>query len=288
MPFSHCEIKPKVPVFIFNRISTHGVEFLYKLKAAGVKIIMDIDDHYQIDPSHYLYSAFLRDGMMPHLMNNLKIADVVTTTTPLLASKLRHLNRNIVVIPNALPFDTDQFTMSEDKESKSPIVWVGGASHYNDLKEIQNLPSIDKITFVGFDENNQEWLKIKVDHPKALYENQRKLYNYMDAYDGHKFAIAPLADTVFNNCKSNLKVLEAGAKGIPIICSKVEPYYNSVDRDVVVFAGNKSEWNAQINKLCAYKDLREDRGAALAEHVRLHYNLHDANELRRQVIESFS
>ena len=31
---------------------------------------------------------------------------------------------------------------------------------------------------------------------------------------------------------------------------------------------------------------REDRGLFLAEHVRTHYNLADANELRRQVIES--
>lgn len=288
LPFTHANIKPKVPVFMFNRIASYGLDFLFKLKDQGVKIVMDLDDHYQIDPSHYLYSQFLRDGMMPHLIANLKIADVIITTTPLLASKVRHLNSNIVVIPNALPYDEGQFTMSDDKESKTPIIWCGGASHYNDLKEIQNIPVTDKLTFVGYNEKNTEWTKIRIDHPKVIYENERRLDNYMGAYDGHQFAIAPLVDSVFNSCKSNLKVLEAGAKGIPIICSHVEPYFNSIDKDVIVYADNKTEWHSQMTKLLTYHDLCNDRGLALAEHVRLHYNLKDANELRRQVIESFS
>lgn len=288
MPFSYCDIQPKVPVFMFNRIASYGYDFLFQLKKDGAKIVMDIDDHYQLDPSHYLYSTFLRNGMMQHLISNLKLADVVTTTTPLLASKLRHLNPNIVVIPNALPYDQDQFVLSPDIESKTPIIWCGGASHYNDLKEIQGIPLGDKMTFVGFNPENTEWKKINIDHPDVTYEGEIKLPFYMRGYNGHQFAIAPLGDSIFNSCKSNLKVLEAGAKGIPIICSRVEPYFNSVDKQVVVYADNKVEWHDQMTKLLTYKDLCADRGAALAEHVRLHYNLKDANELRRQVIESFS
>lgn len=289
LPFSHIStINPKVPVFMFNRVTSYDVDFLFKLKQEGVKIVMDIDDHYQLDPGHYLHSTFLRNGMMQLLINNLKMADVVTTTTPLLASKIRHLNPNIVVIPNALPYDEDQFVLSPEKESGTPIVWCGGASHYNDMKEIQGLPFSDKMTFVGYNEQNTEWKKIRIDHPEVHYEREIKLPFYMRGYNGHQFAVAPLVDSVFNSCKSNLKVLEAGAKGIPIICSRVEPYYNSVDKEVVVFADNKTEWHSQISKLLTYSQLREDRGTALAEHVRLHYNLKDANELRRQVIESFS
>lgn len=288
MPFRYITPEPKVPVYMFNRISSHGLDFLYKLKAQGVKIIMDLDDHYQIDPSHYLFQTFMREGMTNHLIANIKLADVVTVTTSLLASKIRHLNSNIVIIPNALPFDQDQFSISNERESKTPVVWVGGASHHNDLKLIQNVPLADKMTFVGYNPDNKEWIKIKLDHPKVSYESELRLNNYMRAYDGHKIAIAPLTDTVFNSCKSNLKVLEAGAKGLPIICSQVEPYYNSVDKDVVIYANNKTEWHSELTKLIVYKDYCQDQGEKLAEHVRLHYNLKDANELRRQLIESFS
>lgn len=288
LPFRHTHIQPKVPVFMFNRIASHGLDFLFKLKEQGVKIVMDIDDHYQIDPSHYLFQQFMRSGMTNQLIANIKLADAVTVTTPLLASKIRHLNKNVIVVPNALPYDTDQFTKSTDFTSKSPITWCGGASHYQDLKLIQNIPVIDKITFCGYNPDDTEWIKIKLDHPKAIYQNQVGLDNYMRGYDGHKLAIAPLTDSVFNNCKSNLKVLEAGAKGIPIICSPVDPYYNSVDKEAVIYADNKTEWHSQINKMLVYKDYREDMGQKLAEHVRLNYNLADSNELRRQVLESFS
>ncbi len=287
MPFGYFTPEPKVPVYMFNRISSHGLDFLYKLKAQGVKIVMDLDDYYQIDPSHYLFQTFMREGMTNHLIANIKLADVVTVTTNLLASKIKHLNSNVVVIPNALPFDQGQFSMSGDTESKSPIVWAGGASHHNDLKLIQNVALSDKITFVGFNPDNTEWIKIKLDHPKVNYEGELRLNEYMRAYDGHKISIAPLTDTTFNSCKSNLKVLEAGAKGLPIVCSKVEPYFNSVDKDFVIYATNKTEWHQALTKLMVYKDYCVEQGQKLAEHVRLQYNLRDANELRRQVIESF-
>lgn len=108
----------------------------------------------------------------------------------------------------------------------------------------------------------------------------------MSVYESHAIAIAPLVDNDFNNCKSNLKILEAGAKGIPIVCSKVLPYFNPVDARAVTYAENKAEWHYEIVKLLRNPNYREDRGLFLAEHVRTHYNLADANELRRQVIES--
>jgi hypothetical protein len=39
--------------------------------------------------------------------------------------------------------------------------------------------------------------------------------------------IAPLLDTPFNRCKSNLKLLEYGAVGLPTIASNVTPYKDS-------------------------------------------------------------
>lgn len=108
----------------------------------------------------------------------------------------------------------------------------------------------------------------------------------MEAYDGHSLAVAPLIDSPFNRCKSNLKILEAGAKGLPIICSKVLPYYNPIDESVVSYAETTQDWHTEVKRYLNNPSYREDRGAALAEHVRLHYRMEDANELRRQVYES--
>ena len=37
-------------------------------------------------------------------------------------------------------------------------------------------------------------------------------------------ALAPLEDNTFNQCKSNLRLLEYGACGFPVVCSDVRPY----------------------------------------------------------------
>lgn len=37
-------------------------------------------------------------------------------------------------------------------------------------------------------------------------------------------AVVPLDNSLFNRCKSNLRLLELGACGVPVICSDVEPY----------------------------------------------------------------
>lgn len=291
LPFKYANITPSVPVYVFNRISSLGLDALHRMKEQGVKLVMDIDDLPFLNPDHYLFNDFKKSGMTNHIIANLKLADVVMTTTPLLASKLLGYNKNIVVVRNALPFDSDQFIISKDKSSKSPVVWVGGASHVDDLKLVKGVdfklpPTLCGDALIPGQGMNQ-WNIIKADHPKSEYKKGVKEAEYMSLYDGHAISIAPLENNMFNSCKSNLKVLESGAKGLPIICSKVEPYFNSIDKDFVFYAENKSEWSLLVNDLIKHKSYREDKGLALSEHVRLQYNLRDANLLRKQIIESF-
>jgi hypothetical protein len=37
-------------------------------------------------------------------------------------------------------------------------------------------------------------------------------------------AVAPLAQTPFNQAKSNLRLLEYGVLGIPVVCTDIDPY----------------------------------------------------------------
>lgn len=290
LPFTGNKFKPKQNVLVFNRIFSGGTEEVKRLKASGFKVIVDLDDFYNLNPNHYLAEVFTQHSK--NIIEMVKIADVVTVTTELLAYKLRHLNRNIVVIRNALPFDTGQFKLSEDYISDTPVIWAGGASHYADLQLITNVFNTRTLTLAGYEKTGnplscKEWVKIKQALPDVYYKPSIKdLNRYMEAYNGHSVAIAPLVGNEFNSCKSNLKILEAGAKGLPIICSKVMPYCNPIDEDFVIYAENKTEWQEKTLGLARNPARARELGAKLAEHVRLHYDLADANELRRQVVES--
>lgn len=291
--------QPKNNIFVFNRVASGGLQQILNMKQEGFKIVIDWDDFFELEPEHYLYGSFKAHGFSETAREFLKLADVVTVTTELLAARIRPYHRNVVVIRNCLPFDMLQFTRSKDITSSTPIVWAGGASHAKDLSLVSGCFDHANITIAGWEDPNsatpgthqeittREWAKIEASFEGAkFYPGTKDTTQYMQAYDGHSFAVAPLVNNPFNQCKSNLKILEAGAKGIPIICSNVLPYLNPVDAPFVSYADKAWEWEQEVKRYLNNPTYREDRGAALAEHVRLHYNMQDANELRRQVYES--
>lgn len=289
MPYEHMQQtylpKPKVPVLWCNRMPTGGFAELVQKKRAGYRIVIDIDDHWLLDEGHYLYDRFRKAGINEVIPLCLKEADAVIVTTPHLASQVRQINRNVVVIPNALPYDEGQFVASPDKESETSYIWAGGASHREDLKLLPHLPD---VTIAGVRFDDSEWKKILGNLKGQKIKPAMKLTDYMQLYNGHQASLAPLVDSAFNRCKSNLKMLEAGAKGLAFIASKVRPYFNEVDYDHVLYAEGTHDFSRKMKSLIKDKNKLEDYQLSLAEHVRLNYHLKDANELRRQLFESFS
>lgn len=288
MPFSNVEIKPRTDVLVFNRIFSKGADAVAKLKRQGVKIVVDLDDFYQLNPEHYL--AHLYAPNTRTIVEMVKIADIVIVTTEYLAYKVRHLNSNVVVIRNALPFDDGQFTLSNDRTSGTPIVWAGGASHEPDLRLLSNTFDDSLLSIAGYEASStvtgQEWVKIRRSLPNAQYKPAvHSLDEYMSVYDGHAMAIAPLVDNDFNHCKSNLKVLEAGAKGLPLVCSPRENYFTEEFKDLLFFAETKSEWEDIVNYLIQCPDVGIEKGLALAKYVRKHYHIDVLNERRRLLFE---
>lgn len=128
------------------------------------------------------------------------------------------------------------------------------------------------------------WFNMVQMFPGVMVKPAAGVRSYMHLYDGHQFAIAPLASSPFAECKSNLKILEAGAKGLPIICSRTLPYHTGDMRKVVRFAESKADWLEGMLGLID-PGRTADEGARLAEHVRKHYNLKTVNEHRRQILE---
>lgn len=322
MPYMLADIRPKVPVFVVNRLPAFDISAVKALKAKGVKIVVDMDDDMVLGPDHPLYTMYKEHGLTERIQQCVELADLVTVTNTHLADALKDHATRIEILPNALPFDQSIFTKSPDTESGTPFVYCGGATHRPDLALIKAATNHGQdVTIAGYDPENAEWAKIKAQFYRANYENvvglldfrnfmapgddwsimgltfhtdalRSKFINaaphpdYVGLLDGHRCALAPLVDNPFNRSKSNLKVLEAGAKGIPIITSKVHPYLNDVDKDVVLYAADSLEWRKHMRRIKESPAYAQDMGAQLAEHVRKHYHLDTVNALRKSIIES--
>lgn len=278
---------PKNTTIWFSRLSAIPYDKLREYKLAGVKIWIDQDDHFILSANHVLKETYRVNGMAERFKALLDLADVVTVTNDFLAKELSPYTKGeVVVVPNALTYDEGQFTKSTDVESATPLVYVGGNTHLHDLELVRKALPINELTIGGVSQGCAVWQEVTKRFKGVSTKPQQTLDTYMSLYDGHKIALAPLEKNTFNMCKSNLKILEAAAKGLPIICSKTLPYYNDLDKDVVIFGNSENSWRSAVTKLLKDEVYRQEKAQQLAEHCRTHYQMKDANNIRRQIIES--
>ena len=73
-----------------------------KLKKLGIKVVIDIDDYWMVDPSHSLYTYFKESNLDKTIIECLRLADYVTTTTPILANIIKPINKNVIVLENTI------------------------------------------------------------------------------------------------------------------------------------------------------------------------------------------
>jgi hypothetical protein len=91
-------------------------------------------------------------------------------------------------------------------------------------------------------------------------------------------ALAPVEQNLFNECKSNLRLLEYGACGFPVICSDVRCYRED-DLPVTRVANRTQDWLDAIRMHLADLDATAAMGDRLREQVRRHWMLDGDNLL---------
>lgn len=148
--------------FIHNTLPIDGnISRIKWLKSKGIKTICDIDDYWLPSHNHPYFQTIVNKKIHLNKIALLKEAEYVSVTTPFFKNTIKNelkLN-NIVVFPNAIDENEEQF-VSEKIESKYiRFGWLGGSSHLNDLELLRSSISKtqiefrDKVQFVlcGFD-----------------------------------------------------------------------------------------------------------------------------------------
>jgi hypothetical protein len=109
---------------------------------------------------------------------------------------------------------------------------------------------------------------------------------YASAYDAMDIGLIPVRDTPFNSCKSNLKMLEMGAKKLAVIVSDELAYQNIAYNFKNCLLTNKKNWYKSIKLLIEDKELREDLAENLHEEVKTNWNIDKLNVKRLEVYQS--
>lgn len=106
-----------------------------RIKSHGVITIMDLDDYWLPTKEHPAYQMIVKEKFGYKIRENLKKVDYVTTTTPLFVQEISKLNKNVIVLANAIDPSEEQFNIDIVESNKSiRFGWLGGSSHFHDLK----------------------------------------------------------------------------------------------------------------------------------------------------------
>ena len=228
------------------------------------------------------------------VINCLKMADVVTTATELLAKKLRAYNPNVIVIPNALD---ESLLKGYDPICKTSevnkVYWRGAPGHVKDLMMVQ-----DDIVAIANEHPEIHWqfhgfwpwflieplrqLKkdIKVDHIKTF--DVIEYFHFLKKGASHSLAIVPLEDIPWNQMKSNIAWLENTLAGACTLALDTQEF---MQPGCITYQSGMFK-EAMLHIIGLSDKERKDRVQTSLHTIEQSFTLSKINKLRIDVIES--
>ena len=234
---------------------------------AGVKVLVEVDDNYLMDPGKVIREKQgwgLRIGEGPHTREGHRViaakADGVIVTSEELAKHYRKVNPNVFVCPNTVdPADWPVPKKMEDGVTR--VGWLASFSHMPDiplispaLKAVSEMKGVEVHT-VGI---NPRW-SWAMHHPW-----EHDLGVYRSRFQAFDIGVAPVKDTPYFRCRSDVKALEMGMGLVAPVLSDLPPYENWTHGENCLKAKNSKEFRRQVEWLIRNPEER----LALAEAAR--------------------
>lgn len=215
---------PDVVVFQ-GRYYEGGVHQIALMKKHfNARRIYELDDYMIEVPKKNGHIRNMPVDMRQLLERGIANCDRVVVSTEALGDTLSYMHSDIRVVPNMLAPGLWSNLQGKRRTSKKPrIGWGGGTSHTGDLEVIAEVVKAlaDEVEWVFFGMCPEELRPYLHEfHPVIPME----VYPAKLASLNLDIALAPLEFHLFNDCKSNLRLLEYGACGFPVICTATKAY----------------------------------------------------------------
>lgn len=229
------------------------------------KIVMDFDDLLTHVPKSSHHSRHVWKDMEPRLRRLCALSDRVTVSTEALAQHMRAYHDEVRIMPNALdPVAWSNLAPARRQSDRPRVGWVGGVSHAGDLalirEVVRELADEVEWVFMGMclDDMKPHLTEFHRGVPFAQYPARMAELNL-------DLALAPLESNAFNDCKSNLRLLEYGILGIPVIATDITPYQCGLPVSLV--KNHPREWIKAIRDHVNDLDEAARRGDSLRQAV---------------------
>ena len=260
---------------VLQRLYGEGKEkYLQVLKGLSSTFkVFELDDYILELPSRSIHSTSFGKDTKQVLQRALTYCDRLVVSTEPLAEAMRAMHPDIRVAPNHLPMELWDVQGGRRDSLRPRVGWAGGAGHSGDLELLADVVK----TLAG----EVDWVFMGMCPPELLpyiaeYHDGVRFDDYpqrLAALD-LDLALAPLENNLFNQCKSNLRLLEYGACGFPVIASDIEPYRGQF---AITRVQNRPEqWIEAIRSHLSDRAASQSMGLELQRQIRTDWMLTDS------------
>jgi GT2 family glycosyltransferase len=234
--------------------------------------IFELDDLITNLPPQSAHRSSIAPDIGDRLKKALKLCDRFVVSTEPMARAYGRMCDEIVVVANRLEKSRWLGLTPRRREGRPRVGWAGAVGHRGDLALLSGVvqATAKEVDWVFFG-MCPDALKPHVAefHPWApLHDYAQKLAS-LDL----DLAVAPLEHHPFNEAKSNLRLLEYGVLGYPVVCTDILPYQGDLP---VVRVGNRHrDWVRAIRDLVADRDACRRAGEAMRDVVIRDWMLED-------------
>lgn len=265
-------------LYLQNPLGDQQIELMrqYRQLLPHCRQVVSLDDRLDVVPETSSARKWLPLNAKARFRAAVQHTDCLIVTTEPIAEWARNMVDDIRIIPNRLPRSRWDGLSSLRGAGKKPRVgWAGAMQHKGDLALVTELV---KATYQDID-----WIFMGM-CPDEIRAQVAEFHRFQARFSDYAaslaalnldLAIAPLENNAFNESKSNLRLVEYGYLGWPVVCSDVLPYQ---DAPVCRVDNTAKAWReavlARVNDLqAAYRE-----GNELREWVLARYMLEDHTE----------
>lgn len=252
----------------------HGegwVKLIRGLQEAGVKVVFEIDD-YLHGIKHLKDHDFAKNfdnQVLSSFEEAMKACDALIASTEWIRGNYSHFNKNAYLCMNGI--DLGRYKLTKPKRDKVNIGWAGATGHMQTIMPwLQQVAGLMRqnpdVNFVSIGQTFADGFKPHFGDDRSISVPWAAIEQYPSAMTMFDIALAPGGHGGWWRGKSDLRWLEAGALGIPVIANP--KVYPEVEDGVTgMTAISPHEMAEKLWGLVGDRGLRERIGAQARDYI---------------------
>jgi glycosyltransferase involved in cell wall biosynthesis len=258
---------------------------LVERKNKGLINVFEIWDNIDdIQPWNLTYQFWKNRENRALMYKLMSVCDALQANNPELLNRFGHLNDKYAIFPNHIGEISSK--MEKKQHDSLTIGWGGSYGHLEDLQWIVStlvswfMDHRDtKIAIMG----SEDIFNLFADIPfeQKIYRKPGSISKYYDFLDTIDIGLAPLKDTPYNRCRSDVKFVEYAAHGVIPVLQDLVPYQNAnIPAETKCLFADPKQLVDVLDELVAKSELRQKVAEKAFEHIK-HHRLEEQHSAER-------